>query len=47
MATRANWSAQEMLQPAPAPRFDGRAAPVAAIPARDQHRAEILALLNG
>lgn len=47
MAARANWSAHEMLQPAPAPRFDGRAAPVAAIPARDQHRAEILALLNG
>lgn len=29
-------------QPGPAPRFDGRAGPVRAVPAKDAHRAEIL-----
>lgn len=47
MAARGSWAPGDQLQPAPAPRFDGRAATLAAIPARDQHRNQILAMLNG
>jgi len=46
MAARASWAAGDLLQPAPAPRFDGRAEQVAQIPARDQHRAAILRELS-
>ncbi|MCC5969639.1 MAG: CoA transferase [Pararhodobacter sp.] len=46
LAARGSWAGGDILQPAPAPRFDGRAAPLAEIPARDQHRDEILAILN-
>lgn len=46
IAARGSWLPGERLQPAPAPRFDGQRAEVADIPARDQHRAEILALLQ-
>ena len=47
MAARGIWGeAGGMLQPAPAPRFDGVARALAAVPGRDQHRAEILAELG-
>ncbi|MFN3954400.1 MAG: CaiB/BaiF CoA transferase family protein [Pararhodobacter sp.] len=47
LQVRGVWShAEGMLQPAPAPRFDGVAAAPAAVPGRDQHRAEILAELG-
>lgn len=46
IAARGSWVDSAQLQPAPAPRFDGRNAVPAAIPTRDQHRAEILALLG-
>ena len=46
IAARGSWQPGELLQPAPAPRFDGQRAEIADIPARDQHRAEILALLE-
>ena len=46
MAARVSWATGDLLQPSPAPRFDGRAAKPADIPARDQHRNEILALVN-
>jgi len=47
MVARASWVSGDLLQPAPAPRFDGQAAGVAKVPARDQHRAEILRELSG
>ncbi len=47
MAARGTWVTNEgMLQPRPAPRFDGHSAEVATAPMRDQHRAEILADLG-
>jgi len=46
MAARVSWATGDLLQPSPAPRFDGRAAKPGDIPARDQHRDEIMALLN-
>jgi len=46
IATRGAWVTGDILQPAPAPRFDGRAVSPPEIPVRDQHRAEILAMLN-
>ncbi|CAM5503545.1 CaiB/BaiF CoA-transferase family protein [Frigidibacter albus] len=47
MAARGTWQqVGGRLQPAPAPRFDGQRAGIAAAPARDQHRAEILAELR-
>jgi crotonobetainyl-CoA:carnitine CoA-transferase CaiB-like acyl-CoA transferase len=43
LAARGTWvEADGMMQPRPAPRFDGRAAAPGPAPARDQHRAEIL-----
>jgi len=43
MAARGTWTqAHGLLQPRPAPRFDGQALDPAAPPARDQHRADIL-----
>ena len=43
MAARGTWTtAHGMLQPRPAPRFDGHALDPAAPPARDQHRGQIL-----
>lgn len=46
-AARGTWvQADGALQAAPAPRFDGAAAPVGSVPARDAHRDEILAELG-
>lgn len=46
-AARGTWvQAEGALQAAPAPRFDGVAAPVGPIPERDAHRDEILAELE-
>jgi crotonobetainyl-CoA:carnitine CoA-transferase CaiB-like acyl-CoA transferase len=48
LAARGTWvRAEEALQPAPAPRFDGRAAPVRPAPARGEHGAAIRAWLEG
>jgi len=47
MAARGTWvQAHGALQPRPAPRFDGQALNPAAPVGRDQHRAEILSLLE-
>jgi alpha-methylacyl-CoA racemase len=47
MRARASWTAPDgALQPAPAPRLDGAAASPGPVPARDAHRAEILADLR-
>ncbi|MCC5989841.1 MAG: CoA transferase [Pararhodobacter sp.] len=47
MAARGVWvTEQDVLQPAPAPRFDGATAAPGAIPLRNEHRAEILAELG-
>lgn len=47
LAARQTWAqAEGMLQPRPAPRFDGRVATPGPAPDRDQHRAEILAALG-
>ncbi len=47
MAARATWSDRaEALQPAPAPRFDAAAPAPGTIPARDAHRAQLLADLR-
>lgn len=47
LAARGTWTRRDgVLQPRPAPRFDGVAAEPAAAPRRDQHRAEILAMLG-
>lgn len=47
MAARAVWHSPDgVLQPAPAPRFDGAAAIIKPSPDRDQHRAEILTMLG-
>lgn len=47
LAARGTWvQSGDMLQPRPAPRFDGVVAEPAAAPTRDQHRAEILAALG-
>ncbi|GAB1378816.1 CaiB/BaiF CoA transferase family protein [Pararhodobacter aggregans] len=47
LQARGTWSqAGGVLQPRPAPRFDGRALEPADAPRRDQHRAEILAALG-
>lgn len=47
IAARGSWVPGAPLQPAPAPRFDGCRMPIPEIPGRDQHRAEILALIGG
>lgn len=47
MSARGAWAEGDLLQPAPAPRFDGKPAAIAAVPARDQHRDEILGELSG
>lgn len=47
LAARGAWLRREdALEPAPAPRFTGRAAEPGPVPARDAHRAEILADLR-
>ncbi|MCB1389527.1 MAG: CoA transferase [Rhodobacteraceae bacterium] len=47
LAARGTWARRDgALQPRPAPRFDGRALDPAEAPGRDQHRAEVLALLG-
>lgn len=47
LATRSTWTeAQGLLQPRPAPRFDGQSRDPANVPTRDQHRAQILAELG-
>jgi crotonobetainyl-CoA:carnitine CoA-transferase CaiB-like acyl-CoA transferase len=48
MTARGTWvRAESGLQPAPAPRFDGHAAPLRPAPARGEHGAEIRAWLEG
>ncbi|KPQ07823.1 MAG: alpha-methylacyl-CoA racemase [Rhodobacteraceae bacterium HLUCCA12] len=46
LSARQSWLKDDRLQPAPAPRFDGQARQAAEVPARDQHRAQILRALG-
>jgi len=46
LSARGTWARDGILQPRPAPRFDGRVPDPAEAPGRDQHRAEILQRLG-